>query len=534
MNTSPAEPALETQSPRTSTQTAPPGDAFRHGFFFTLGLATVALLLLIGYKTLDAMLAIAAPFVGAIVLSLILEPVVHLVQTRLMRGNRALSLAVVFVTLLGAIGGGLAFAGPALVRQGQKLIRFFTPVTYTVARSVGEGDRFVTVADGVADNSLTVKNLVNGANYKFVVYAVNADGERSASPIAASVPRSDADMAAPVASAKGGETSTDDSPLENVSIPAQSPQSLTAIPGDGATRLSWQPPAQGQSGFDAMRGNVDKWLAGHPTIGPVALPRNLDAVTEQYADQASQVLKVSASRLTTYIASSVGSLITAILIPIIALFILADIDRLRARMYLFLPERSRRIAQTTVTEINEVFGNYLRGLLIICSMYGGACMAYLFVVSIWFPGLRGYALLLGVLAGILYSVPYIGAISTVILTAVAALTSGAGVGGALVAAGGVLFFNQFFDYVVMPKVVGELSGIHPLLAMFALFLGGHLLGLWGMLLAVPVAASIQLILFRLYPQLSAPTPLSLLMQGRKRSEPNKAEPGAAVFTAPDV
>ncbi|MBC8139938.1 MAG: AI-2E family transporter, partial [Armatimonadetes bacterium] len=476
--------------------------------------------------TLDAVMAIAAPFVGAIVLSLMLEPVVRMVQNRLTRGNRAFSLAIVFLLLLGVVGGALAYAGPALVKQGQRLIRFFTPVTYTVERSVGKGDRFVMVADGIADNSFTIKNLVNGAEYNFVVYAVNADGERSASPIAASVPRSDADMAAPTPP-KEGESSTNDSPLENVSIPAQSPQSLTAIPGDGATRLSWQPPAEGQSGFDTMRGHVDKWLSEHKTLGPITLPRNLDAVTEQYADQASQVLKLSASRLTTYIASSLGNIVTAILIPIIAVFILADIDRLRARMYLFLPERSRRFAQTTILEIGEVFGNYLRGLLIICSMYGGACMAYLFVVSIWFPGLRGYALLLGVLAGILYSVPYIGAIATVALTAVAALTSGAGIGGALFAAGGVLFLNQFFDYVVMPKVVGELSGINPLLAMFALFLGGHLLGLWGMLLAVPVAASIQGVLFRLYPQLSAPTPISLMMHERKHGEPDKTEPGAA-------
>ena len=180
-----------------------------------------------------------------------------------------------------------------------------------------------------------------------------------------------------------------------------------------------------------------------------------------------------------------------------------------------LPEPARKFAQTTVLEIGEVFGKYLRGLFTICSMYGGSCIVYLFAASIWFPGLRGYALLLGVLAGILYSVPYIGAILTVALAAVAAISTGGGVTGALVAAGGVLALNQIFDYVIMPKVVGESSGIHPLLAMFALFLGGHLMGLWGMLLAVPVAASIQGILFRLYPQLSAPTPIALLMGERK-------------------
>jgi hypothetical protein len=66
--------------------------------------------------------------------------------------------------------------------------------------------------------------------------------------------------------------------------------------------------------------------------------------------------------------------------------------------------------------------------------------------------------------------------------------------------------------------------------MFALLLGGTLFGLWGMLLSVPLAGSIQVVLFRLFPKLNAPTPLSLMMPGERppgRNKEGEARAGAA-------
>jgi len=514
---------LSTEVIGTGTTRVPvrSGDAFRSGFFFAFGAAALALLLFLGWKLLDAIMAVGAPFIGAIVLSLLLEPVVRWAQTKATRGSRGMALGLVFFLVLAFLAMIVTYGGPALVIQTQRLVRFFTPVTYTVTRSTGEKDRFVTVTEGIAGTNFLVKNLIDGTNYQFIVYAVNADGMKSASPVASATPD---DASADTPRKEGGGTT----PIQNASLPAQSPQALTAHAVDGGVNLSWQPPLQAQSGFDVLRGNVDRWLSKHQKIGPFALPKNLDALTAQYSDQISQSLKLSAGKVTNLIVDSLSGLVTAILVPIIAIFILADLDRLRARLYLFLPDNARTFAQTTAQEIGEVFGKYLRGLVIICSLYGGSCLVYLLLISIWFPGLRGYGLLIGVLAGVLYSVPYLGAISTFLVTAIAAFSTGGGVLGMALAAGGVLALNQIFDYVVMPKVVGETSGIHPLLAMFALFLGGHLFGLMGMLLAVPIAASLQGVLFRLYPQLAAPTPLSLMMNGERRA--NAAKPTDAATT----
>ncbi len=504
-----------------------PDDAYRNGFFFACGTATLALLLFVGWKLLDATLAVATPFIGAIILSLLLEPLVRWVQARVTSGQRMRAVILVFFVFLSLFGAVMSYAGPALIGQTQRLVQFFTPVTYVITRSVGDTDRFVTVAEGVGDTTLTVKNLDNDTPYRFVVYATNADGTQFASPETATTPHRGADIAGTTkegTAAKAVVTNADAPAASSgaATLPPQSPRDVSAHPGDGSVRLSWQPPADGLSGFDLMRKQVDKWLAGHPKIGPIKLPQNLNTITAQYSDQVSHALKVSASGLTGIIATSVGRLIDVVLVPVISIFILLDLDRLRARLYLFLPSNARRFVQVLVLDVGEVFGKYLRGLLIICSMYGGACMVYLLALSLFFPGLRVYGLLIGVLAGVLYSVPYLGAISTLLLAVIAALATGCGPTGAAFAAGGLVAINQIFDYVVMPKVVGERAGIHPILAMFSLFLGGHLIGLWGMLVAVPIAASLQGVLFRLYPKFAAPTPMTLLKNERKLEDADEA------------
>jgi predicted PurR-regulated permease PerM len=66
--------------------------------------------------------------------------------------------------------------------------------------------------------------------------------------------------------------------------------------------------------------------------------------------------------------------------------------------------------------------------------------------------------------------------------------------------------NQVFDQVITPRIVGGLVGLHPVVSLFALTAGGELFGLAGLILAVPIAASIQVVILSLWPQLAAPLP----------------------------
>lgn len=168
------------------------------------------------------------------------------------------------------------------------------------------------------------------------------------------------------------------------------------------------------------------------------------------------------------------------------------------------------------SDVGGVFSDYLRGLLIVCALYGVTTIGVLYGLSIFHHSLAQYALLVGAAAGVLFAVPYLGSLTTALVTFIVAYAAAAGdhqsglaFGG--IAVGATLVVNQVFDNVVTPRVVGGGVGLHPILALFALVIGGELFGITGMLLSVPIAGSVQAILFRLYPRLTKPTPAPFLM-----------------------
>jgi predicted PurR-regulated permease PerM len=195
---------------------------------------------------------------------------------------------------------------------------------------------------------------------------------------------------------------------------------------------------------------------------------------------------------------------------IVGFYILSDLDRLRARAYFLVPQKHRNFAGHLAADIGGVFSDYFRGLLIVCGMYGLATILLLYGLSLWHKEIGGYALLVGASAGVLYAVPYIGALTIALVTFLVAFAAGK-LAFALWAVGLTLALNQIFDNIVTPKVVGGGVGLHPVMALFALAIGGEMFQLWGLLLSVPVAASVQVILYRLIPKLCEPTPREFLL-----------------------
>jgi predicted PurR-regulated permease PerM len=288
------------------------------------------------------------------------------------------------------------------------------------------------------------------------------------------------------------------------------PGTVAAYPGDGQVRLFWKPPSQVQSRFEQLRAEVDAWLLSHRKIGPISLPPDIATLQAQYSTQLSRALQEGSRRIAGVIVGSVSTLLIVIVIPILTFYILNDLERLRARFLMLLPERIREHFRDSAEDVGEVFGNYLRGMFTMALLYGVVTMILFFLFD-----LRAYALLLGFVAGVLYPVPFIGPLFTTFLGAVVSLMTGHGLPHALLIIGVVQGTNLVFDNVLVPRVVGKEVGLHPLTTVFALFLGSELFGLWGMLFSVPLAASIQQVLYRLFPSLKAPTPLSLMMPGKR-------------------
>ena len=225
------------------------------------------------------------------------------------------------------------------------------------------------------------------------------------------------------------------------------------------------------------------------------LPKNAAIVGVQAFESARTSLSHSSSYLTSYGMNFVSNLIWVVIVPIVAFYALNDFHLILGKGLLLVPVRHRNSTQTYISEVSAVFAKYLRGLGILSVLNGIATCALLYAIKV--PS----ALIVGIAAGVLYSVPYIGAFITVAITAAAAFVGG-GVGMMAWAVGLSIILHQLiFDQVISPRLLGGTVGLHPILSIIALLSGNLLLGIIGMILAVPIAACIQILVLALVPKL---------------------------------
>ncbi len=191
-----------------------------------------------------------------------------------------------------------------------------------------------------------------------------------------------------------------------------------------------------------------------------------------------------------------GKVLWFVIIPLSLFYFLLDFQVLRAKAISFFPVVTRPNIDKMSAEVVDIFSQYIRGLAKVCLLYGITAMIIAFVVGV------PYAIFLGLAAGALYAVPYAGPAIAIAGSGVLALTTGRGGGYATVVVILFLIMHVSFDYGVTPRVVGGSVGLHPLLNVFALMVGATFFGIYGMLLAVPVAACVQMVLLYFFPHLS--------------------------------
>ncbi|MDO4709017.1 MAG: AI-2E family transporter [Pseudomonadota bacterium] len=177
-----------------------------------------------------------------------------------------------------------------------------------------------------------------------------------------------------------------------------------------------------------------------------------------------------------------------VLIPILAFFFLRDWDKFVERIAALVPRDHIATVSRLAKESDEVLGGFLRGQFLVM-----AALGLMYGLGLWLVGVK-VGLLIGVIGGILSFVPYLGPASVVVMGAVAALVQGGG-WPMLLGVGVVFTVAQLVEsYILTPKLVGERIGLHPMAVIFAVMAGGVLFGFLGMLLALPVAAVMNVML----------------------------------------
>ena len=174
-----------------------------------------------------------------------------------------------------------------------------------------------------------------------------------------------------------------------------------------------------------------------------------------------------------------------IITPIVAFYILVDWNRMIAEIDSWLPLDHRDRLRAIAAEINRALAGFIRGQSLVCLLDG-----LWYGLGLTLIGLD-FGFLIGVIAGLLSFVPYVGSLSALVLSIGVALVQGWPSPKLLLMALGVVVCGQFLEaYVISPKLVGKSIGLHPVWLMFALLAFGQLFGFVGLVVAVPTAAAI--------------------------------------------
>lgn len=185
-------------------------------------------------------------------------------------------------------------------------------------------------------------------------------------------------------------------------------------------------------------------------------------------------------------ASAIGAVVGALIVPILAVYLLADFDHLIAGGRELIPLRWRPTVISYLTEIDASLAQFMRGqltvMLILAVLYGGAYALL---------GVR-LAIPIGIAAGVLNFVPYLGSAFALVAGLLMSLIGGGGWGQLIGVVVAYAIVQTLEGFVITPRIVGESVGLREVWVLLALFVGGEVFGFLGVLLAVPAAAVLKI------------------------------------------
>jgi predicted PurR-regulated permease PerM len=181
-------------------------------------------------------------------------------------------------------------------------------------------------------------------------------------------------------------------------------------------------------------------------------------------------------------------LVLMVVTPVVAFYLLLDWDRMVAEVNAILPRQHAPTIRRLAREIDVVLAGFVRGQLSVCLILGA-----FYAIALMAIGLQ-FGFLVGIVAGLVSFIPYVGSITGMVLSIGIALFQFWDDKFWIVVTAGIFFFGQFIEgNVLSPNLIGKSVGLHPVWLILALSVFGTLFGFAGLLVAVPVAAALGVI-----------------------------------------
>ena len=241
------------------------------------------------------------------------------------------------------------------------------------------------------------------------------------------------------------------------------------------------------NGFPDMINRVDAWIKKENYDFDLNSHLNAQEL-QQYAREAAGPLEHVAEVAVGGAFAVLGFLAEMLLVPVFAFYFLLDFPHITERIIKFVPPRKRSRVRDMMGEIDGVVSGWVRGQAIVTTM-----LALLYALAFWIIGVP-LAVPIGLLVGALTIIPFVGTFVGAAVTVLVLLLDWQG--GRMLAEVGALFvvFHLLEAAVLTPKIVGHKVGLSESAALFAVVAGGKLLGFVGILLAVPIAATVAVLL----------------------------------------
>lgn len=234
--------------------------------------------------------------------------------------------------------------------------------------------------------------------------------------------------------------------------------------------------------FESLRGTLETLLQRLDSQVADSLLRQARSALSGFLGNFMSIMTDAALGLLSGGAAIVSLLSLLVLTPVVSFFLLRDWDRMVARIDSWLPRPHAPVIRRLAHEADEMLAGWVRGVLTVC-----ISLSIFYAVGLTLVGLPS-GLLIGIAAGMLSFIPYLGAALGFLLS----------VGLAflqfddwlpIVAVAFIFFTGQALEgNILTPKLVGDRIGLHPVIVIFAVLAGGVLFGFLGVLLALPVAA----------------------------------------------
>ena len=175
----------------------------------------------------------------------------------------------------------------------------------------------------------------------------------------------------------------------------------------------------------------------------------------------------------------------AVIVPFVAFFLLKEGNRITHSLIELVPNAYFELCLNLIHQINGQIGGYLRGLILATTIVGTLSVSGLMLVGL------PYALPVGLLAGVANMIPFLGPLIGIVSSSIVALATGGGVGMVLQVLIIFLIIQLIDNILIQPIVLAKSVDLHPLTVLFVVLAGGQLMGLIGMLIAVPTTGIIK-------------------------------------------